>query len=110
MALDTNAAIAAIRAKAPGPAPAVAIILGSGLGRLADQVTGATRIPYADIPGWERSTAPGHSGELVVGTLGGKRVAVMTSGTVLMPTASAPKPRSIRSSAGVSKFGPATAT
>jgi purine-nucleoside phosphorylase len=77
MALDTAAAVAAIRAKAPGAPPSVAIILGSGLGRFADQVTGATRIPYAEIPGWERSTAPGHSGELVVGTLGGKRVAVM---------------------------------
>ena len=77
MVFDAQAAVAAIRAKAPGAAPSVAIILGSGLGRLADQVTGATRIPYAGIPGWERSTAPGHSGELVVGTLGGKRVAVM---------------------------------
>src|SRR5438270_235779 len=37
----------------------------------------STRIPYAEIPGWERSTAPGHSGELVVGTLAGKTVAVM---------------------------------
>ena len=77
MPLDTQAAVAAVRAKAPGTAPTVAIILGSGLGRLADQVTGVTRIPYAEIPGWERSTAPGHSGELVVGTLGAKRVAMM---------------------------------
>jgi len=76
MALDPEAALAAIRAKTKA-VPAVAIVLGSGLGRLADDVTGATRIPYADIPGWERSTAPGHSGELVVGTLGGKPVAVM---------------------------------
>jgi purine-nucleoside phosphorylase len=52
-------------------------VLGSGLGRLADEVSDPTRIPYADIPGWERSTAPGHSGELVVGTLAGKSVAVM---------------------------------
>ena len=76
MALDPEAALAAIRARTKA-VPAVAIVLGSGLGRLADDVTGATRIPYADIPGWERSTAPGHSGELVVGTLGGKPVAVM---------------------------------
>ena len=74
--LDTQAAVAAIRAKTKLQ-PAVAIVLGSGLGRLADEVTGAARIPYAEIPGWERSTAPGHSGELVVGTLGGKSVAVM---------------------------------
>ena len=76
MALDPEASLAAIRARTKA-VPAVAIVLGSGLGRLADDVTAATRIPYADIPGWERSTAPGHSGELVVGTLGGKPVAVM---------------------------------
>jgi len=76
MALDPQAAVAAIRAKTTLQ-PAVAIVLGSGLGRLADEVTGATRVPYAEIPGWERSTAPGHSGELVVGTLAGKTVAVM---------------------------------
>jgi len=76
MALDPQAAVAAVRAKT-GLQPQVAIVLGSGLGRLADEVTGATRIPYADIPGWERSTAPWHSGELVVGMLAGKTVAVM---------------------------------
>jgi len=76
MALDLQAAVAAIRAKTKA-APSVAIVLGSGLGRLGDEVSGATRIPYAEIPGFERSTAPGHSGELVVGTLAGKTVAVM---------------------------------
>ena len=76
MALDTGAAVAAIRAKTK-VRPTVAIVLGSGLGKLAHDVSGATRIPYADIPGWERSTAPGHTGELVVGTLGAKTVAVM---------------------------------
>ena len=76
MALDTGAAVRAIAARTPAR-PTVAIVLGSGLGGLADEVAGATRIPYADIPGWERSTAPGHSGELVVGTLAGKTVAVM---------------------------------
>jgi len=52
-------------------------VLGSGLGALADDVQGADRIPYDTIPGWHRSTAPGHAGELVVGTLAGKPVAVM---------------------------------
>ncbi|MDP9245912.1 MAG: purine-nucleoside phosphorylase [Chloroflexota bacterium] len=75
-AADPQAAVAAIRAKT-NARPIAAIVLGSGLGGLADEVRGATRIPYALIPGWERSTAPGHSGELVVGTLGGKTVAVM---------------------------------
>ena len=76
MARDVAAALAAIRAKTKAT-PRVAIVLGSGLGALADEVANATRIPYADIPGWERSTAPGHSGELVVGTLGGTMAAVM---------------------------------
>ena len=76
MSLDVGAAIAAIRQQTKAQ-PRVAIVLGSGLGALADDVSGATRIPYAAIPGWERSTAPGHTGELVVGTLSGKTVAVM---------------------------------
>jgi purine-nucleoside phosphorylase len=76
MALDTAAAVEAIRAKTSAM-PVVAIVLGSGLGALAEEVTNATRISYGVIPGWERSTAPGHSGELVVGTLGGTMVAVM---------------------------------
>ena len=57
--------------------PIVAIVRGSGLGALADEVTDAVRIPYAEIPGWKRSTVAGHAGELVVGTLSGKPVAVM---------------------------------
>jgi len=73
---DTAPAVAAIRARTARK-PIVAIILGSGLGALADAVRDATRIAYADIPGWERSTAPGHAGELVVGELAGKDVAIM---------------------------------
>ncbi|MHB8631205.1 MAG: purine-nucleoside phosphorylase [Candidatus Limnocylindria bacterium] len=76
MAADPRTAVAAIRARTD-LVPGVAIVLGSGLGRLADEVVDGRRIAYADIPGWERSTAPGHSGELVVGTLAGKAVAVM---------------------------------
>jgi purine-nucleoside phosphorylase len=74
--LDTNAAVTAIRALTK-QTPTVAIVLGSGLGALADEVQGADRIPYDRIPGWRRSTAPGHAGQLVVGTLEGRTVAVM---------------------------------
>ena len=70
-------AVAAIRARTK-TAPKIAVILGSGLGALAAEVAGATRIPYGDVPGWQRSTAPGHAGELVVGRLEGKDVAVMS--------------------------------
>lgn len=69
-------AVEAIRARTRVQ-PVAAIILGSGLGALADDVEQPTRIPYSDIPGWKRSTAPGHAGELVVGLLSGKPVAVM---------------------------------
>lgn len=71
-----RAAVDAI-AKRTSARPVCAIVLGSGLGGLADEVEGATRIPYADIPGWQRSTAPGHAGQLVVGALSGRPVAVM---------------------------------
>jgi len=73
---DAKAAVEAIR-KRTKQQPSVAIVLGSGLGGLADDVQRADRIAYSEIPGWERSTAPGHAGELVVGTLSGKTVAVM---------------------------------
>lgn len=76
MARDVAEAVEAIRARTAAE-PVVAIVLGSGLGALADAVADAVRIPYGNIPGWERSTAPGHSGELVVGTLAGRAVAVM---------------------------------
>ena len=58
-------------------APRLGIILGSGLGGFASQVTDAVAIPYAEIPHFPQSTVAGHSGKLVVGTIGGVPVAVM---------------------------------
>jgi purine-nucleoside phosphorylase len=57
--------------------PRVAVVLGSGLGAFADALENATVTPYADIPGWPRSTAIGHAGKLVVGTISGTPVAVL---------------------------------
>jgi purine-nucleoside phosphorylase len=57
--------------------PRVALILGSGLGSLADELENATVVPYADVPGFPRSTVHGHRGELAVGRLSGQLVAVM---------------------------------
>jgi purine-nucleoside phosphorylase len=57
--------------------PTIGIILGSGLGSFATQVTNATRIPYAEIPHFPRSTVEGHSGHLVLGAIAGIPVAVM---------------------------------
>ena len=62
-----------------GLKPRVAIVLGSGLGRLADRVEKPIRIPYAKIPGFHVPTVLGHKGELVAGTLGGVPV-IMQSG------------------------------
>jgi purine-nucleoside phosphorylase len=57
--------------------PTLGIVLGSGLGNFASQVESPTTIPYANIPNWPLSTVVGHSGKLVLGTIGGVPVAVM---------------------------------
>jgi len=56
----------------------VAIVLGSGLGSVADAVQSAIRIPYSSIPGFPEPGAPGHKGELVGGTLEGVPVVVQS--------------------------------
>ncbi len=57
--------------------PDVLIILGSGLGSLADQVERPITLPYAHIEGFPETTVPGHAGQLVLGEWGGRYVAVM---------------------------------
>ncbi len=57
--------------------PRVGLVLGSGLGALADDLTDAARIPYEKIPHFPRSTAIGHAGRLVVGKVGNVAVAAM---------------------------------
>lgn len=57
--------------------PKVAMILGSGLGYLGDEVEAPIRVPYGQIPHFKTSTAPGHKGQLVFGQLDGQNVAVM---------------------------------
>ncbi len=57
--------------------PRVAMVLGSGLGYLGDLVEHAIVVPYGEIPHFKHSTAPGHKGQLVFGTLAGQPVAVM---------------------------------
>jgi purine-nucleoside phosphorylase len=54
--------------------PRIGLVLGSGLGVLAEELTGAVAIPYEAIPGWPRSTVHGHSGRLVIGQLEGHTV------------------------------------
>lgn len=69
-------ALRAVRARTT-LVPEVAIILGTGLGGLADEMAVETRIPYGEIPGFPRATVESHAGRLLVGTLAGKRVAAM---------------------------------
>src|ERR1700719_1670142 len=57
--------------------PRIGLVLGSGLGGFADDLSEAVRIPYADIPTFPRSTAIGHAGQLVIGNSGAVPVAVM---------------------------------
>jgi purine-nucleoside phosphorylase len=57
--------------------PRVAIILGSGLGELADEIASQVVVPYTQIPNFPVSTVPGHAGTLVCGTLQGAQVAAM---------------------------------
>lgn len=66
-----------ITSRLAGRVPQVGIVLGSGLGKLADSIEDAIVIPYREIPGFPVSTAIGHKGNFIVGTLGGKTVLAM---------------------------------
>ena len=57
--------------------PVVGIVLGSGLGKLADKILNPITIPYQKLPGFPISTAIGHKGNFIVGELGGKRIIAM---------------------------------
>ncbi len=70
------AAVAAVRAHTQA-APKVGLILGSGLGFIADQLEGAAVVPYEEIPQFPKSTIVGHEGSLVIGSLDGQLCACM---------------------------------
>lgn len=70
-----NAAVAVL-ARIPRP-PAVAVVLGSGLGSLADRVREPVVVPYAEIPGFPQPTVEGHHGNLVAGSFDGAPVLVL---------------------------------
>jgi len=67
---------AAVRARTD-LVPLAGIVLGSGLGGLADDVEDPIAIPFEDLPGWPAATAPGHAGRLLLGRLGGKPVVML---------------------------------
>ena len=76
-----RASAEAVRARLGTFVPKVAMILGSGLGFLGDEVENPIAVDYRDIPHFKASTAPGHKGRLVFGTLEGQNVAVMQGRT-----------------------------
>ncbi len=71
---DYEQAAAVIRARTTLK-PTIGLVLGSGLGGLADTLGNSTIVPYGDIPGWPQSTVQGHQGNLVIGELAGQVVA-----------------------------------
>ena len=74
--MNAHQTAAIVREWAPGLTPKLGVVLGSGLGALADDVAGAVRLPYADLPGFPRSGVSSHRGELVLGHIGEVPVAV----------------------------------
>ena len=72
-----NGAAEYIAAKLGGRKPFAGIVLGSGLGKLAEKIENKTVIPYKEIPGFPVSTAVGHKGNFIAGELGGKFVVAM---------------------------------
>lgn len=64
----------AVRARIGDSAPEIGIVLGSGLGGLAEDIDDAIRIPFAGVPGFPSATVVGHAGALISGTLGGRSV------------------------------------
>jgi purine-nucleoside phosphorylase len=73
---DIDRVAGVIRSKIELP-PRIGLILGTGLGGLAEAVQNSTKIPYSELPGWPISTVQGHVGRLVIGELDGQRLLVM---------------------------------
>lgn len=71
---NARVAAAAVREALGVQAPQAGIVLGTGLDQLADRIEGATRVPYAKIPGFHATSVTGHRGELIRGTLAGREV------------------------------------
>jgi purine-nucleoside phosphorylase len=75
---DLDAATAELERRLGPRKPRVAVVLGSGLGFLADEVADGLRIPYREIPGFPETTVVGHGGELVIGKWAGKEILVQS--------------------------------
>src|SRR5689334_8652590 len=76
-AREAQKAADAIRSRSEGLTPRVAIVLGSGLGGLANEIEDQVRVSFSDIPGFPEPTVVGHAGAVVLGQLGGKTVVAL---------------------------------
>jgi purine-nucleoside phosphorylase len=74
---QVSQAAAYLKSQLPRLAPAVGLVLGSGLGAVADAISAPTLIPYGDIPHFPQSTVIGHSGRIVAGLFAGTPVIIM---------------------------------
>ncbi len=77
MSGDARAAAAVVAERAPGFVPRVGLVLGSGIGGLADAIASPILIDYADLPGFPRPGVEGHAGRLALGEWGGVPVACL---------------------------------
>ena len=77
--LDDNLTLSAyvLKQRLDGREPKIGLVLGSGLNPLANEIADAVSIPYVEVPRMKTSTAEGHVGRFVCGTLGGKCVLAM---------------------------------
>jgi purine-nucleoside phosphorylase len=76
-AAQAQHAASVIRSRLGGDVPVAAIVLGSGLGGLVDEIEPTARIPFGDIPGFPAATVQGHAGALVAGMLAGRFVVAL---------------------------------
>jgi len=74
---DVHKCLSLIRDRAPGFAPRLGLVLGTGLGSLADAVTPVATIPYGDLPGFPIPGVSGHAGQLLLGRIGTTPVALL---------------------------------
>lgn len=75
--MEYKEAVNYIKEKLGDKSPDTAIVLGSGLGVLKDDIENRIVIEYKDIPGFPISTVPGHAGELIIGEVSGKTIIAM---------------------------------
>jgi purine-nucleoside phosphorylase len=73
-----NPAVSTLRARAPHARPTVGVVLGSGWGGVAEHVESPLRIPYAELEGFPSAGVQGHTGEVVLGRIGTREVAILS--------------------------------